>query len=632
MKIINLGIMAHVDAGKTTVTEELLFHSGAIRTCGRVDHGTTVTDSMEIEQKRGMTVRSTTVSFNWEGYKINLIDTPGHVDFVAEVERSLSVVDGVVLVISAKEGVQPQTRVIFRKLQEMKMPVIFFINKVDRMGASVEQTLIDMGKQLTDKLISVQKIENVGERNCTLVTMQEDENLRQNVLEHLLMVSEKEELLERYLMGKSIGQEEIKQEYQLALANNLCYPVLMGAALMDVGIKELLDAITGSFVSRNVTNKDACAYVYKVERGKHKAIYFRVLKGSITFKGRYQFFSGAKDGEGGQITVSQLIRMEHGRRVPTDIVEEGDIGILYDLLGVRCGDYLIPIEIEEPEYPEKRNFDLAQPLLKVSIEPRLPEKRRQLLSALTEMMEEDPLLAVYIHPDTAEISIDLFGSLQLDVLEQLLQERYDIQVNFSELSTTMREHPTAVSKVCIPFRAAPDYLAAEVCILLEPLAVGEGILYESKVSYGYLRKSFQNAVQEGVMSGLKKGLSGQNQVTDIKVTLVDAFYDSVTSTPADFRKIMPIAIRKALEKAEVELLEPWLSYEMSAPVLYEKQGVYELTQMRGTLDNIEHDQDWMFISGKIPIDTSKSFADSFTKYTEGKGSFQTEFWKFLPKA
>lgn len=622
--------MAHVDAGKTTVTEELLYHSGAIRSCGRVDHGTTVTDSMEIEQKRGMTVRSTTVSFNWQGCKINLIDTPGHVDFVAEVERSLSVVDGVVLVISAKEGVQPQTRVIFRKLQEMKMPVIFFINKVDRMGASVDQTLFDMQKQLTDKLLPVQRIEKVGERDCSLITAKDDEQLRDNVLEQLLMISEREDLIETYLAGKRIEKEKVRQEYQLAIANNLCYPVLMGAALMDVGIQELLDTITGSFASRDIQNKDACAYVYKVERGRHKSIYFRVLKGSITFKGRYRIVSGASETECEQITVSQLLRMEQGRREGVDFVGEGDIGVIYDLPGIRCGDYLIPAGIESPEYPEKRTFDLAQPLLKVSIEPRLPQKRRQLLSALFEMMDEDPLLAVHIHPDTAEISVNLFGKLQLDVLEQLLLERFDIQVDYSELSTTMREHPTVAAEVEVPFCAAPDFLAAGVSVRIEPLSIGEGIRYESEVSFGYLRKSFQNAVQEGVLFALKKGLTEQNEVTDVKVILTDAFYDSVTSTPADFRKLMPIAVHKALEMAEVELLEPWLSYELNAPVLYEKQAVYELTRMRGTLSNMEHDQDLMTITGTIPIDTSKSFADAFTKYTEGKGSFQTEFWKFLP--
>ena len=175
-----------------------------------------------------------------------------------------------------------------------------------------------------------------------------------------------------------------------------------------------------------------------------------------------------------------------------------------------------------------------------------------------------------------------------------------------------------------------DFLAAGVSIRIEPLAMGEGIQYESEVSFGYLRKSFQNAVQEGVLFALKKGLTEQNEVTDVKVILTDAFYDSVTSTPADFRKLMPIAVHKALEMAEVELLEPWLSYELNAPVLYEKQAVYELTRMRGTLSNMEHDQDLMTITGTIPIDTSKSFADAFTKYTEGKGSFQTEFWKFLP--
>ena len=631
MKIINLGIMAHVDAGKTTVTEGLLYHSGAIRSCGRVDHGTTVTDSMEIEQKRGMTVRSTTVSFNWEGCKINLIDTPGHVDFVAEVERSLSVVDGVVLVISAKEGVQPQTRVIFRKLQEMKMPVIFFINKVDRMGASVEHTLLDMKKQLTDKLLPVQTIDKVGERDCSLITTMDDEKLRNCVLEQLLMISEREDLIEAYLSGESIEQEQIRQEYQFAVARNLCYPVLMGAALMGVGIKELLYAITDSFSTRNVYNGDACAYVYKIERGRHKTIYFRVLKGCVIFKGRYCVASASGDRQGDQITVSQLLRMEQGRRVGADYVGEGDIGVIYDLPGVHCGDYLIPTEIESPENPEKRSFDLAKPLLKVSIEPQFPEKRRELLSALYELMEEDPLLAVHIHPDTTEISVNLFGNLQLDVIEQLLLERFGLPVIFSELSTTMREHPTIAADVEIPFCAAPDFLAGGVSVRIEPLELGMGIQYESEVSYGYLRKSFQNAVEEGVFAALKKGLTGQNEVTDVKVILTDAFYDSVTSTPADFRKLMPIAVQKALEMAEAELLEPWLNYELSAPILYEKQAVYELTKMRGTLKKMEHDQEMMTISGNIPIDTSKSFADAFTKQTEGKGSFQSEFWKFLPK-
>lgn len=622
--------MAHVDAGKTTVTEGLLFHSGATRVCGRVDHGTTVTDSMEIEQKRGMTIRSTTISFNWENCKINLIDTPGHVDFVAEVERSLSVVDGVVLVISAKEGVQPQTRVIFRKLQEMKLPVIIFINKVDRMGASVEQTLLEMKKQLTDKLFPIQKIEKVGERDCKIRTAKDDQQLKESLLEQILMISEREDLLETYLEGKDIREEDIEQEYQLAVAKNRCYPVLMGAALIDVGVEELLHAITGSFCARNRYNGEACAYVYKVERGKHKSIYFRALKGNIIFKGHYRVIPNASDREEHSITVNQLFRMEQGRRVGVDFIGEGDIGIIYDLPVVCCGDYFIPEDIEAPEYPQKQKFDLVQPLLKVGIEPKIPEKRRQLLSALYEMMEEDPLLAIQIHQETTEISINLFGKLQMDVLGQILMERYDLQVKFAEIKTTMREHPTAIAEVDVPFCASPDFLAAAVSVRIEPLATGQGVHYESKVSFGYLRKSFQNAVQEGVMSALKQGLTGQNEVADAKVILMDAFYDSVSSTPADFRKLMPVAVRKALMLAEVELLEPWLNYELNAPALYEKQAVYELTKMRGLLYKMEYDQDRMLITGIIPVETSKSFADDFTKYTEGKGSFQTEFWNFLP--
>lgn len=625
MNVINLGIMAHVDAGKTTVTEGMLYHSGAIHSFGRVDEGTTKTDSMEIEKKRGMTVCSATVSFEWENTKINLIDTPGHMDFVAEVERSLSVVDGVVLVISAKEGVQPQTRVIFNKLKELKIPTIFFLNKIDRIGVKVEEVLLQIKQQLTDDIIPLQKVEGAGTKEIILSNPDE---LQKEIRDGILLHSEY--LLERYLADEEIAYDEYKEEFLNQVRQNQNYPLLMGAALSDVGIDELLSAITACFqgLKNTLENTGFTAYVYKLERDarNHKKLYFRVLSGAVIMRKKYSIFG--REGRNEHFVVGSLWGLEKGKSLSVDYVAFGDIGVLVDVEGLRCGDYFVVEGANMEAQVSGLSYELAKPLMNVSVVPVLPEKRHELLIALTELTEEDPFLELRIHKDTGEISIQLFGELQMEVITTLLKDRYHIEVEFGTLSTTLKEHPISTGVGSISFRDPAFMLYAAATVSIEPLPLGSGMEYINQVSYGYLEKPFQNAVYEGILKGLQEGLQG-HEVIDVRVIFENAVYDSVMGTPSDFRKLMPHVIRRALEAAEVTLLEPWLDYEITIPLGFEKRLISDLTKMRATFHQMEYGAAEMVVRGIIPLDTSKNYGTELHTYTEGKGVFKTDFYMFM---
>lgn len=614
MKKINIGIMAHVDAGKTTVTESFLFHSGVKNSMGNVDNGTTTTDSMELEKQRGMTIRSATVSFMIGETKINLIDTPGHMDFIAEVERALSVLDGVILVISAKEGVQPQTRAIFHKIQQMKIPTIFFVNKIDRMGVNMEEVYEQIKQQLTDNFILMQKVnyeyEGTGQRFClSKRSCQEPE-----LAEQITVLSER--LLEKYLNNDIITKEDYEHVIRSRVHYGKLYPVYHGSALKDIGILELMEGVSKWFTPQENKNKALSAYIYKVvfDEHNHKLFYVRIFSGKLSLRMRTTV---TKDDR--EIIIRNLFGSENGKLIPADSVEAGDVAVIMDAKELICGDWI-------GVRTKLHVFSQTDPLLKVGVRPLPAANRRELLEALQILALEDPYLDLNIDDETEEIQLKLFGNLQREILQMLLMERFHLNTEFDSVTTVKKDKPLDKITCVVPIYEPGNLLQAGVGLTLEPLEEGSGFQYETKVSYGDLTKSFQNGVREGVEKGIRKGLSGE--VVDTRVTFMHSDYNSVTSTPADFRRLAEKVVYQALREIGTLTMEPVMVYTLTAPQGYEKKVITELVRMNASMEATEYTQTEMIIKGKVTLDACKDFATQLFTITEGRGMFETTFWQY----
>ncbi len=605
--IINLGILAHVDAGKTTLTEGLLVHSGVKRAMGRVDDGTTTTDSMALERRRGITIRAATVSFHWQGTKINLIDTPGHMDFIAEVERSLAVLDGVVLLISAKEGVQTQTRVIFAKLAQMGIPTLLFINKVDRAGVSLPWLYQQIREKLTPHALPMQAVENPGNREASLQPL----DLCVGAL-HETIVAVSDALLADYLAGRPIPAAACMHTLRAATRGGRIFPMYHGSALHDLGIAELLTAIPLFFRAGGDAQAPLSAMAYKLDRDEsgRKRLYLRVFSGTMRVRDRV-------DIPGNELMqIKALFALREGRIVNTDSLAAGDIGILPDIADLRCGDFLgAPTDRKLPPVPP--------PLLIAAIAPADAAQRPALLDALTQLTEEDPALQLRIDGASAEITLRLYGPLQREIIGALLLERFGLAVSFSPLATLFKEQPAQSTFAEMRLGAPGNFHAAGIALTAEPLPPGSGNRYVSRVSVGHLMRTFQTAVEDGVAFGLTEGLG--HEITDTLVTFTDMDFSSVTSTPADFRRLAPEVLRKALRAVPLRRMEPWLSFALIAPAAFQKRALAALSPLRAVLGSTVYTDAECTIQGEIPLDTAKDFAAELASMTQGCGLFQTTF-------
>lgn len=611
MQIINLGILAHVDAGKTTVTEGLLVHSGAKRAPGRVDDGTTTTDSMALEQQRGMTIRAATVSFPWKGHKINLIDTPGHMDFIAEVERSLSVLDGVILVISAKEGVQPQTRVLFHKLMAMEIPVILYLNKIDRAGVSLEAAYADIRARLTDRFVPMQRAEGEGTRSASVHPLPLASGpLRETIIER------SDTLLAAYLEDAPISAEQCGAALQAMVRSREAFPLYLGSALHDIGVKPLLDAVTGFFAGSGDPAAPLSAYVYKVQWDAHghKLAYLRLFAGTLRLR-EWVPLAGSE----ARVRVTGLLAAQDGRFVPTEQLGAGDIGVLLDAPLPRCGSFLGRVTARHGTQP-------AQPLLATGVSPLEGASRSALLDALTQLTEEDPFLRMSIHPGTGEITLQLFGLLQREILEALLWERFHIKAAFSPVQTLFKEQPREKAAAYIPIWAAGNLHEAGIALTVEPLPPGTGNQYETAVSFGDLTRTFQNGVSEGVQAGLLEGLG--HEIVDTKVTFTGMDFSSVTSTPSDYRRLAPQVLKRALEAAGLRRLEPWLAYTVTAPLDFQRRVLQAVGKLRATMEAVDYTETDFTARGEVPLDSSKEFGAALLSMTRGQGIFETRFLEY----
>ena len=606
MKIINIGILAHVDAGKTTLTESLLYTSGAITELGSVDKGTTRTDTMALERQRGITIQAAVTSFDWKNYKINIVDTPGHMDFLAEVYRSLSVLDGAILVISAKDGVQAQTRVLFHALRKMKIPTIIFVNKIDQGGINLQSVYQNIREKLSDEIIVMQDVLFTPEVSLTDIA---------DIEKWESVVGENDELLEKYIAGEPLEIQDLQREKCRRIQNSSLFPVYHGSAKNNIGTEKLIEVITETFTSGADNNQsELCGSVFKIEYTdqKKRLVYLRLYSGTLRLRDTILLAQKQK------LKITEMRIPSNGEIVQADIACCGEIAMLSNDT-LKLNDILGNTEL----LPRKAWEENPTPLLRTTVEPQKPEQRELLLNALTEIADTDPLLHYYVDTITHEIILSFLGKVQLEVICSLLIERYHVNINVKEPTVIYLERPSKAANHTIHIEVPPNPFWASIGLSVTPLPMGSGVQYESKVSIGYLNQSFQNAVAEGVRHGLEQGLYGW-EVTDCKICFEYGLYYSPVSTPADFRFLAPVVLEQALKKCGTQLLEPYLSFTLYAPQEYLSRAYNDAPKYCAEIESTQLKNDEVIFKGKIPARYIGEYRNDLNFYTNGRSVCLTE--------
>lgn len=601
---MNIGILAHVDAGKTTITEQMLYICGITKEVGRVDNGNATTDGMTLEKARGITIRQTTVTMQYQDHQINLLDTPGHVDFIAEVERSLSVLDAAVLAISAKEGVQTQTKVIFQALRKMGIPTIIMINKVDRMGVDLVKIKEDIKRDLTEALYEVNQVVDEGMRTASLRPLADHEH-REN-MEMLALYDE-----DVYTLLFETSEKQLDSDmfiHECAREHFRCgdiFPVLYGSALLGIGVRELLDVITTWI--EPYEQHGLSAMVYKVDRDAqgYRRCFTRIYGGTLILRESYPVLN---DDEYKILKMDKL----HGiKTVTCDTAYPGDVVILYTHQ-LKVGSII-------GEMPEGKTLvHIASPTLKAKVLDEDLAMRRALCDALTQLTDEDPFLDFEINPETQDIELRIFGMVQKEIIEQLLRERFDIETQIQEPEIIYKTKPAHEGQACLRMYKDGNQLPASVGVIVEPLKAGELVEYITDVSFGDLKKPFQNAVREGCLRGLKRGLEGRETI-EVSVRFVFSEFDSVNSTPSDYRKVAEEVVQMALKDCGEILLEPMVKFELWIPQLFIGKAISDVLKMRGTLQDPTLSGDMAVLKGRLPQITSQFYEVELADYTGGKG-------------
>lgn len=607
MNIINIGILAHIDAGKTSITENLLFFSGATEECGSVDDGNTITDSMDIEKRRGITVKASTTSVIWDNTKINIIDTPGHMDFIAEVERTFRMLDGAILVISAKEGIQAQTKLLFNTLQRLQIPTIIFINKVDRVGVNIDKLYSDIKIILSENIFVMQSITNgLLCPICSETIINE---------EHKEVVWNNDDyILEQYLKDTKLTESDYWKAIVNLTRTGKSFPVFHGSAMYNIGIKELLDAIVTFIKPPISTVKKLSAYVYKIEYNKkeYKRAFLKIISGSLKIRSLVEI-----NNSGTATKIKNLKTLYQGKEIEIDEVFENDVAIIDNAKEFQIGDFLGVESILIQE------LLIDAPALKASIQPCNAEERSRLITAMNILFIEDPSLSFSINSYSNELEVSLYGLTHKEIILTLLKERFSIKAYFGEVKTIYKERPKKKVEKTIHIEVAPNPYWASIGLTIEPLPIGTGLLIESNISLGYLNHSFQRAVFDGIQKACQSGLYGW-EVTDLKVTFSYAIYYSPVSTPADFRQLTPYVFRLALQQSEVEILEPMLRFKLQIPQSTSSKAITDMQKMMAEIENISSNNDWTIIEGRIPLNLSKEYSTEVSSYTQGLGVFITK--------
>ena len=602
--VLTLGVFAHANAGKTTITEHLLYHTNVIDTIGRVDSGNTVTDNMKVEQERGITVRDSIVSFKLNNKTIQLIDTPGHVDFSAEVERAINVLDGAVLVISGVEGLEAQTYTIWRALQEKNVPVIIYINKMDRKGADFDKVLAELQNNLKVPTLTLTHVyqEQDGKLNITKSKVDE-------LIEELSLVDD--EVFEKYVENKNIEGEWLASKMIELSHKGKIYPVVGGSALTDIGIDDLVDSISRYLpVTEKKLKEEMSAYVFMVrvdENGKNA--YVKVLNGSINNR------DVIATGEGTQEKVKNIMISEGSKMKNVDTVYSGDIAIINGL-DVKCGQIL------GNNKGLDKYISFVKPLLTMEVNPKEEKDRIELMQALKILNEEDPYLDVRYNERTNSIYCSLMGEVQAQIVKTMLEDRFGIQANIENPIVIHKEVPT------ISATAKASYTCVSgIELEVSPLERGSGFSYVSKLSTDYMHLKYQRQIERLVNYYSRQGLHGW-ELTDMEVALIGGQFDSMGSDPMHFNIITPLALFRCLKKANMKLLEPIANYIVKVPeeclsgvikLLSSKEGIYKIENTFNGETTIE---------GEAPAANMMNFPLELSMNTSGRGTYTSYISKY----
>ncbi len=608
-RIRNLGILAHVDAGKTTVTENMLFLSGAIRTVGNVDKGTSLSDGMDVEKRRGISVRATALSFDWKGVQVNLIDTPGHVDFAAEVERSLRVLDCAILVLSAVEGIQAHTETIWHALEVLDIPVLFFANKLDRLGSNANAVIVEMRDRFSSDVVLLNQPVNEGDADADVETLGTE--MIQELAEQ---VAEKNDvLLERYLNDETLMLTDLEPTIRTATSSRDLFPVICGIAKNNIGIETLLNAVVNCFPdAASDADRPASGVVFHLE---HDAKVGRVA-GVRMFAGRLEnrdaIHNTTADREE---KITQIKKPIGPRLVDTGVLEAGDIGFVCGMPDIQVGDVL-----GDPE-PVRGDYRLSEPLLSVQAIPADEADYTRLAEALLQLSSEDPHLNFTRFDEERELHVKIMGAIQTEILTEILDTRFSISARFSEPTVIYKETP-ATSGYGVERYTMPKPCWAIVAYLIEPGELGSGVSFSSKVGVNDIKARFQKEIARSIDGALKQGPKGW-EATDLKITLVEGSDHVQHSRAGNFRLATNIAMLRGLTETDTNLLEPILDFRIEVPESYIGKVTSELIGGRGLLGPAESKGDRVIQSGRIPLATSMDLPIRLSSMTRGmaKSSF-----------
>jgi len=650
--ILNLGILAHVDAGKTTLTERLLYCAGVIDEPGSVDEGTTQTDSLALERQRGITIKSAVVSFTVGGTVINLIDTPGHPDFVAEVERALSVLDGVVLVISAVEGVQPQTLILWRALQRLRIPTLFFVNKIDRRGADCERLLGDIARRLTPAIIPMGSVSGLGTRAAAVIpsggTGQPSGPAFGRRLAEVL-ADHDDAVLAAYLDDKAaIPGDWLLGKLAAQVKDTLVHPVYFGSAITGAGVDALIRGLAGLLpVADGHADRPVSGRVFKIERGSagERTAYARMFSGTITVRDRVRFGqSQSQDQDQNQSRahegkVTAISVFADGTAERRDTVRAGQIARLSGLTEIQIGDAIGT----EPDGAGQHYF--APPTLETAIVARDPRDKTRLHAALTQLAEQDPLINVRQDDIRQEIYVSLYGEVQKQVIEATLAAEYGLEAGFRETTPICVERPVRTGRAEEILHAPGNPFLATLGIRIDPAPPGSGTRFALEVGHQavplYIYKNVENfaaAMERHITETLRQGLCGW-QVTDCTVSLIRSQYsvpDGPPSTrgplsgPQDFRKLTPLVVMDALKRAGTVVCEPVHHFRLEAPADTLSVLLPVLAKLRAVPEVSVTSGSWCVLEGDIPVAHVHGLRQQIPPLTRGEGIMESSFDRYEP--
>ncbi len=667
-KLRNIGIMAHIDAGKTTTTERILFYTGKIHKIGETHEGAAQMDWMAQEQERGITITSAATTAFWHDYQLNIIDTPGHVDFTVEVERSLRILDGAVALFCAKGGVEPQSETVWRQADKYKVPRIAFVNKMDRTGADFFRAIRMMKERLGANPVPIQL--PIGKEDyfkgiVDLVKMkaevyyddlgndirEEDipEDLRDLADEYREKLLEAisdydDEIMMMFLEGEEIPEDKIVAALRKATVANAMTPVLCGSAYKNKGVQPLLDAIVaympspldvpaiegvdaeGNEITRHAGDDDplsALAFKIVTDPFVGKLAYFRIYSGSLK-SGSYVYNST----KGKRERIGRILLMHANKREEVEELHAGAIGAAVGLKFTTTGDTLCaeeaPVILENMEFPE--------PVISVAIEPKTKASQEKMSIALVKLAEEDPTFKTYTDHETGQTIIAGMGELHLDIIVDRLLREFKVEANVGNPQVAYKESITSSAEAEAKYvRQTGGHGQYGHCKLrVEPQEPGKGYEFVNAIVGGVIPKEFIGSVDAGVQEALESGIIAGYPVLDVKVTLFDGSYHDVDSSEMAFKIAGSMAVKDALQKASPTLLEPMMKVEITTPEEYLGDVMGDVNGRRGRIDGMELENGLQTIHGFVPLSEMFGYATSLRSNTQGRANYSMEFDHYEP--